>query len=220
MKFLLVDSHEIFREGLAKLLEGELSIEVVYTCRTGSEAIVKATEHDVDIIVIDIELPECDGIEAIRHIHERLPNANIIVLTYSLAEADVVSSINAGARAYLFKDIYLENLIKTVDLVGANDVIISNPMAAKILVGISTLGNRKGIAIMGNIKLSKREQTVLSLVAKGFTNKEIAANLSISENTAKVHLRNAMEKLEAHNRQQAVAYAVEKGHILGISLTK
>ena len=220
MKLLLVDKHEIFREGLAKLLESEPSIEVVYTCTRGSEAIKKATEHDLDVIVIDIELPEGDGIEAIEHIHKMLPNANIIVLTYSIAEADVVSSIKAGARAYLFKDIYFEDLTKTIGLVGGDDVIISNPMAAKILIGISALDKNKSVATLGTIKLSKREQAVLSLVAKGFTNKEIAAKLYVSENTAKVHLRNAMEKLDAHNRQQAVAYAVEKGHILGISLTK
>jgi len=110
----LVEKNEFFCEGLVKLLEHEPDIEVVRTCCTGLEAIKRANKYQPDVILIETELAECSGIEAIQHIHERLPNANIIVLTHSKAHTDLISAIKAGARAYISKDtISIENLIKT-----------------------------------------------------------------------------------------------------------
>ena len=111
LKLLLADESELFREGLAKLLEREPDIKVVCTCCTGLEAIERANEHQPDVILIDTELPECSGIEAMQRIHEGLPNTNIIVLTHSEADADLISAVKAGARAYISKDVSLEDLV-------------------------------------------------------------------------------------------------------------
>jgi len=222
IRLLLADESEIFREGLAKLLEHEPSIEVVCTCRTGLEAVESANKYQPDIILIDIGLSECSGIdtglsecsstEAIQRIHERLPKTAIIVLTCSKLNDDFVSAIKAGARAYISKDIIsLENLVKTVILVAEGEVIVSFPMTARLLLEFNSLGERKDVAKLGYITpLSERERSVLALVAQGLTNREVAATLFISEHTVKVHLRNIMEKFHVHTRQQAVALAAGK----------
>ena len=205
IKLLLADKSEIFREGLAKLLEREPDIEVVCACRTGLEAIERANEHQPDVILIDTELPECSGIETIQRIHERLPNTNIIVFTHSEAGADLISAVKVGARAYISKDVSLEDLIKAIALVAEHEVIVSPPMATRLLAEISFLEEHKNAEVGDVTLLSKREEAVLPLVAQGLTNREIATTLSISEHTVKVHLRNIMGKLHAHTRQQAVA---------------
>ena len=207
----MADKSEIFCEGLVELLEHEPSIEVVCTCCTGLEAVESANEHQPDVILIDPELSECSGIETMQRIHERLPKTSIIVLTCSELNADFLSAVKAGAKSYISKDISIENLIKTVTLVAEGEVIVSPPIAARVLEELNFLEElHKDAAKVDVTLLSKREQSVLSLVAQGFTNREIATTLSISEHTVKVHLRNVMEKLHAHTRQHAVALAREK----------
>ena len=216
VKLLLADKSEIFRAGLVKLLEREPSIEVVCVCRTGLEAAESANEHQPDVVLIDTELSECSGIEAIQRIHERLPKTSIIVLTNSEANGDLLSAAKVGARAYISKDISVENLIKAITLVADGEVIVSPPMAARLLAEFNSLEERKDAAkLEDGTLLSKREQAVLALVAQGFTNREIGTNLVISEHTVKVHVRNLMEKMHAHTRQQAVALAREKASYLG-----
>ena len=213
-KVLLADKSEIFREGLAKLLERETDIEAVCTCGTGLEAIERAHEHQPDVILIDTELSECSGIEAMQRIHEKLPNTNIIVLTHSETDSDLISAVKAGARAYISKDISLECLVKVINLVAEGEVIVSSPIAARFLEEIKFLEGHKGMAEVGGVSLpSQREQAVLSLVEQGLTNREISTTLFISEHTVKGHLRNVMGKFHAHTRQQAVVLAKEKATI-------
>jgi len=181
----------------------------VCTCHTGFEAIEGASEHQPDVILIDTELVHCSTIAAMQYIYERLPNTHIIVFTHSEADADLIAAVKAGARAYISKDVSFEDLIKTIAIVAEHGVVLSHPMALRLLAETSLLEEDKGAAKAGGVSLlSKREQTVLSLVAQGLTNKEIAASLFISEHTVKVHLRNIMGKLQAHTRQQAVALAI------------
>ena len=208
VKLLLADRSKVFCEGLVKLLESEPNVEVVGTCHTGFEAIEGAKEHRPDVILIDTELPHCSAITAMQHIYEGHPNTNIIVFTNSEADADLISAVRAGARAYISKDVSFEDLVKTIALVAEHGIVLSHPMALRKLAETSTSEKGEDKAKTGGISLlSKREQTVLSLVAQGLTNKEIATNLFISEHTVKVHLRNIMGKLQAHTRQQAVALA-------------
>lgn len=210
IKVVLADKNLIFCEGLAKLLEREPDFNVVCTCHTGLEAIQRVDEHQPDVILIAIGLVECSGLEAIRRIHERLPSTNIIVLTHSESEADLIAAIRSGARAYISKDVNPEELIEVVNLVAKGEVVVSPPMATNLLAEINLLKDHKGVAKEGGVSLiSKREKEVIFLVAQGLTNREIANNLFISEHTVKVHLRNIMEKFHAHTRQQAVALASE-----------
>ncbi len=208
LKLLLADKNEIFCEGLAKLMEREPSIEVVCVCRTGLEAAESACEHQPDVILIDTELSECSGIEAMQRIHERLPKTSIIVFTNSEVNGDLISAVKAGAKAYISKGISVENLIKTITLVADGEVIVSPPMAARMLAEFNLLEESKVATKLGDgTLLSKREQAVLALVAQGFTNREIATSLFISEHTVKVHVRSVMGKMKAHTRQQAVVLA-------------
>ena len=208
VKLLLADKSEIFCEGLAKLMEREPSIEVECVCCTGLEVIESACEHQPDVILIGIELSECGGIEAMQHIHERLPKTSIILLTNSEANGDLLSAVKTGIRAYISKDISVENLIKTITLVADGEVIVSPPMAARLLAEFSLVEEYKDATkLREDGTLSKREQAVLALVAQGLTNREVATSLFISEHTAKVHVRNIMGKMHAHTRQQAVALA-------------
>ena len=214
VKLLLADKTEIFREGLAKLLDGKHNIEVVSQCRTGLEAVESANEHLPDVILIDIELSECSGIEAAQRIHEMLPKTGIIMLAKTEADAPLIAAIKAGARAYISKDISIENLAKAVILVAMGGVVVSPPMAARVLEEFNFLEEHKNVVnFAGVTPLTKREKAVLSLAAQGFTNRDIATSLSISESTAKVHMRNLMEKFHVHTRQQAVALAGGKGAV-------
>jgi len=209
IRLVLVDKAEIFREGLAKLVESEPDIELVCTCRTGLEAVESAHEHQPDVILIDTGLPECRGVEVVQRIHEELPKINIIVLSHSETD-DLISAVRAGAKAYLSKDISIKNLIKAIFLVANGGVVVSPPMAARLLQEFNFLEEGKDATKLIAL-LSKREQAVLSLVAQGFTNREIATTLVSCENTVKVHLRNIVEKLHTHTRQQAVSLVGGKG---------
>ena len=213
IRLVLADKEEIFREGLAKLLESEPDIEVVCTCRMGLETVESAHKHQPDVILIDTELPECSAVEIVQRIHEELPKINIIVLSHSEIGDDLISSARAGAKAYLSKDTSIGSLIKAITLVAEHDVIVSPPMAARLLAEIGLLEEHKGAAKVRGSSLSKREQAVLSLVAQGLTNREIGTSLFISEHTVKVHLRNIMGKFHAHTRQHAVVLAREEAAI-------
>ena len=206
LKVCLADRSEIFCEGLLKLMEREPSIEVMCVCHKGLEVIECACKNQPDVILVDTELPECSGIEAIQRIRERLLKTSIIVLTNSEEDNDLSSAIRAGAKAYISKNISIENLIKIITLVADGEIVVSPPMAVKLFEEFKLLEGRKDVMKLVTL-LSKREHVVLSLVTEGLTNREIATTLLISENTAKVHLRNIMEKLHAHTRQQAVVLA-------------
>jgi len=209
IRLVFADKEEIFREGLAELLKNEPTVEFVCICDTGFEAVESARKHQPDVVLIGTELSECSSVEAIQRIHEGLPKTNIIVLTHSEADDDLISAARAGAKAYISKDISIEALVKAITLVADGEVVISAPMATRLLAEFSSLGESKDAEKLYAL-LSKREQAVLSLVAQGSTNREIADALLICENTVKVHLRNIMAKLHARTRQQAVSL-VRKG---------
>ena len=212
IKVLVVDKRELFREGLAKILEREPNIELVSTCSTGLECIQKATELKPDVILLDTEILECDHIEATRCICELLPETGIIILTHSEEAHDIFPALKKGAKAYMTKDVKVEDLIGAIVRVNAGEVLISPPMATKLLEEFALLSEVKETAQPKyNAGLTRREREVLTLVAKGTTNREIASILFITENTVKVHLSSILGKLHVQNRQQAAAMAIEKG---------
>ena len=207
IKVLLVDDHPLFRCGIAAVLAGRGSLEVVGEAADGMEAIEKAKELIPDVVVMDLQMPNCDGVEASEVLRRELPEINILVLTVSDKEADLFAAVKAGAKGYLLKDAEPDELAQAIIHIARGGVLVSSSMAEKLLTEFKT-GEGYREAASG---LSQREGEVLQLVAKGASNKEIAHSLFISENTVKTHLRNIMDKLHLSNRSQAAAYAVRAG---------
>lgn len=211
IRVLLVDDHVLFRKGLASLIGPLEDIEVVGEAGNGREALERARELMPDLILMDIQMPGCDGLKATQSIKEEMPYAKIVMLTVSDEDEDLFEAIKSGAQGYLLKDIEPEELFGLIRGVYRGEAPISRLTAARILeefVRLVPKELRVSISV-----LTQREREVLELVAKGATNKEIASQLSITENTVKNHLRNILAKLHLKNRVQAAAYSLREGLI-------
>jgi len=207
----LVDDHALFRQGVRSALEGESDIEVVGEARNGTEAIAKSREIMPDVILMDIYMPETDGLEATRKIMSEIPYVKIIMLTVAEEDAKLFEAIKAGATGYLLKSIDPKDLLEMVRGVSRGEAPISRMMATKILGEFSRQGRDDVACPASGGKLSPREMEVLKHLTEGASNREIAITLGISENTVKNHLRNILEKLHLQNRVQAAAYALRQG---------
>ena len=211
---MLVDRREILREGLTAILERDPDIEVIAAFASGKEAMEQVGILNPDIVITEADMPEDVYLELTHRIKEIPPETKIMVLTHAKQESALFRALKMGARAYLTKHISVDDLISTVHRVHAGEVIISAPMAAKMLDEFVLMEEKKDTGSADQAtNLSKRELEVLQLVAGGTTNKEVAEELFISENTVKGHLSRILEKMNARNRQQAVAMAMEKGII-------
>jgi DNA-binding NarL/FixJ family response regulator len=214
IKVLIVDDHTLFRRGIAAVLSNQENLEVVGEAADGLEAIEKADKLSPEVILMDLNMPNCSGLEAIQALQANKPHINVLVLTISEMEADLFAAIKYGARGYLLKKTEPEELVQAIVGIAQGGVIISPLMATKLLTEFKDLSSsveRKAVEDEDSKKLTPREGEVLQLVAQGATNKEIADALFISENTVKTHLQNIMEKLHLANRSQAAAYAIKKG---------
>jgi len=213
VKVLVVDDHALFRRGITAVLATNENLEVVGEASDGLEAIKKAEAIVPDIIVMDLNMPHCSGLEATQALQAKMPQVNILVLTVSDNEADLFAAVKFGAKGYILKNTEPEELIQAILHIARGGVIVSPIMATKLLTEFQDLevgGKREAIQETDS-NLSPREGEVLQLIARGATNRQIADSLFISENTVKTHLRNIMEKLHLANRSQAAAYAVERG---------
>jgi DNA-binding NarL/FixJ family response regulator len=214
IKVLVVDDHALFRRGIVSVLTNQEGIKVVGEAVNGLEAIKKARETVPDVIVMDLNMPVCNGLEATKTLQAQMPQAKILILTVSDSEADLFNAIKFGARGYLLKNIDPGELIQYIFHVAQGGVIISPLVAADLLTEFKRLtGTTTGVTQPSRVEeevLSPREEEVLQLVACGDTNKQIADTLSISDNTVKTHLRNIMDKLHLVNRSQAAVYAAKK----------
>ncbi|MBA7701610.1 Transcriptional regulatory protein DegU [subsurface metagenome] len=213
IKVLVVDDHALFRRGITAVLANRENLEVVGEASDGLEAIKKAEAIVPDIIVMDLNMPHCSGLEATQALQAKMPQVNILVLTVSDNEADLFAAVKFGAKGYILKNTEPEELIQAILHIAQGGVIVSPIMATKLLTefkGLEAEGKKEAIQETES-NLSPREGEVLQLIAQGATNKQIADSLFISENTVKTHLRNIMDKLHLANRSQAAAYAVEKG---------
>ncbi len=213
VKVVIVDDHTLFRRGIAAVLANQEGLEVVGEAADGLEAIEKAKKIAPDVILMDLNMPRCSGLEATQALQAEMPQINILVLTVSDSESDLFAAVKFGARGYILKNAEPEELTNAIFHIAQGGVIISPLMAAKLLNEFKdlTAGTERESAEQADANLSPREGEVLQLVAQGATNKEIADSLFISENTVKTHLRNIMEKLHLANRSQAAVYAVRKG---------
>ena len=212
IRLVLAFKREIFRNGLANLLaERAPNLELLAKCSTGQKCIQKTKELKPDIILLDTEIENCGCVEVTKSIVASTPEAKILILTISEADDDLFSTIKAGARAYISKDVTLEKLIEDIFRVCDGEVIISSPMAEKVLEEFKTLEEAKeSTGEQHEYGLSTREKSVLNLVSKGLTNREIASALFISENTVKIHLGKILGKLHVRNRHEAALLAVRE----------
>ena len=201
IRILTVDDHALLRAGIASLVEFEPDMELVAQASTGREGIEQFRRHRPDITLMDLQMPDISGIEAIIAIRSEFPDARIIVLTTYVGDVQVVRALKAGARGYLLKASVHVDLLETIRAVHAGQKRVPPDVAAEL--AMHTAGDQ----------LSARELEVLKLIAKGNANKEIAAQLSVREDTVKSHVGNILEKLAANDRTHAVTIALKRGII-------
>jgi two-component system nitrate/nitrite response regulator NarL len=213
IRVLLVDDHLLFRSGLASLIDPLEDMEVVGEAGDGREALERARELMPDLILMDIQMPGWDGLKATRLIKEEMPYVKIVMLTVSDDDKDLFEAIKSGAQGYLLKNLSSEELLEMLRGVYRGEAPISGLTAARILDEFARLAQKETWVPNSGESLTPREREVLQLVAQGATNKEIASQLFIAENTVKNHLRNILAKLHLQNRVQAAAYALREGLI-------
>jgi two-component system NarL family response regulator len=212
IRVLIVDDHELFRRGLFVVLGGDERLEVVGEAGDGEEAVALAAVLRPDAVIMDVRMPRLNGIEATRRIRELLPETKILMLTVSDDEEDLYESIKAGANGYLLKEISVQEVAEAIRAVVQGQSLISPSMASKLLDEFNSLARQAAERDrLQTPMLTSRELEVLRQVARGITNKEVAEQLYISENTVKNHVRNILEKLHLHSRMEAVMYAVRMG---------
>ncbi len=215
IRVVVADDHALFRRGLEMVLESEPDIEVVAEANNGAEAVALATEHVPDLVLMDVRMPPAEGInggiEATQAIKDQVPNTKILMLTISDEEEDLYDAIKAGASGYLLKEISIEEVADAIRSVHAGQSLISPSMASKLLTEFAAMARKdEEKQQMPAPRLTDREMEVLTLVAQGLNNRDIAKELFISENTVKNHVRNILEKLHLHSRMEAVVYAVRE----------
>lgn len=206
---MLVDDHELFRRGVKSLLAAEPDIEVVGEAHDGGEALTKAQELMPDLILMDISMPEIDGLEATRRVKQAMPYVKILILTVSDLEQNLFEAIKAGAQGYLLKNVDPEHLLDAVRKAYNGEAAISGGLAAKILTEFARRDAQPSHS--GRESLGAREMDVLRELSRGASNKEIASVLCISENTVRNHVKNILAKLHLDNRVQAAAFAIRQG---------
>ena len=209
MKVLLADDHALFRAGLASLLKA-WGLQVVGQAGHGKEAIEKAHQLHPDLIFMDINMPRPNGLEATRAIKAEHPETKVIMLTVSDDEQDLFEAIKSGAEGYLLKNLREEEFAELVSRVSRGEPVMSPGMAKKLLHEFAQLKQEQHQK-QDEAGLTDREHQVLEQVARGFTNKEMAAALYISANTVNYHMKNILGKLHARNRAEVVAWALEHG---------
>lgn len=211
MRVLLVDDHSLFRNGIASLLKSRKDMQVVGEATDGMEAIEQARKLKPDVILMDISMPKCDGLQAVKAIKEELPQVRIIILTVSDDDRNLFAAIKNGADGYLLKTIEPVELYEMLARVHRGEAPVSGVMAHKILQEFRQLKQGESGSSETAEALSPREIGILELVVNGETNSGIAKTLGITENTVKIHLRNILEKLHLQNRIQAAIFAVHEG---------
>ena len=205
-RLMLVDDHALFRSGLAALLSSQDEMEVVAQADNGLDAVKLAEEVMPDLILMDINMPGSDGLEATRIIKDRMPYVKIVMLTASDENDLLFEAVKAGAQGYLLKHLDPEQFLAELSAQLRGEASISGDVAIKIIRAFSAHDVERQ-----QTQLTARELEVLKLVGEGFSNRDIASRLYISENTVKNHLRNILQKLHFENRVQAAAYAIRRG---------
>jgi len=201
IRVLCVDDHRVVLDGLALLIGRQPDMEVVASAATGEQAVALFRQHQPDVTLMDLQLPTMTGLEAIRAIRREYPGARVVVLTMYQGDEDIYRALEAGAATYLLKDALSDELVRVVREVHAGGRPIPPNVTAQ-------LAARKT-----HPPLTPREVDVVELISKGMRNKEIAVALGITEETAKVHVKNILAKLNVHDRAAVITVALRRGMI-------
>ena len=210
IRVLIADDHPVVRQGLARLIATRREFELVGEACDGLEAVSLDQKLHPDVIVIDLNMPKCGGLEAIRLLQHNGSRAKPIVLTISENEADLLAAMKSGARGYVVKETGVQELLDAISAVSRGEAVIAAPMASKMLQEFRQ-PPAKGHKEMEESALTQRETEILGLLGQGATNKEIAGKLFISEHTVKIHVRNTLAKLHLRNRTEVAVYAAKMG---------
>jgi two-component system, NarL family, response regulator NreC len=212
VRILLADDHTVMRAGLRALLERQPNLEIVGEAEDGRQSVQLASSHVPDVVVMDIAMPNLNGVEATRRMVSKQPAISVVILSMYSDESYVMRALEAGARAYLLKDSAVSDLIRAIEAVSQGKSFFS-PKISRILAEeyVRAL-KQKGVADSYEL-LTTREREILQLLAEGKTNKEVATSLNISVYTAETHRGNILQKLNLHSTAELVLYAVRKGII-------
>jgi DNA-binding NarL/FixJ family response regulator len=206
---MLVDDHEVVRLGIKALLSNYPAYEVVAEAANADDAVSTAREYEPDVIIMDIRLPGKSGIEATKEIMDHLPDTKIIMLT-SFAEDDLLfDAINAGAYGYILKQIGSDDLINALDAIGRDEALLDPALTQKVFKRVREASRKATDEAFAT--LSDQEIRILSLISEGKTNKEIAADIFLSEKTVRNYVSSILSKLNLKTRSEAAAYAVKHG---------
>jgi DNA-binding NarL/FixJ family response regulator len=212
VRILIVDDHELFRHGVSAILKRSSDVEVVAEVENGQRAVQKCRELTPDVVLMDINMPVLDGLEATRQIKREYPNINILILTVSDTEEMLFEAIKSGASGYVLKNASPSVVIDSVKRVNAGEPVIPGNLAMQIITEFSKPVERSARSHLD--ELTVREVEVLRHLSTGASNRDIARTLYISENTVRNHVRNILEKLHFGNRVQAATYAVREGFVI------
>lgn len=215
MKVMLVDDHPLFMEGLQYVLK-TYGIEVAGTAKNGKEAVEKARLEKPDVILMDINMPEFNGLDALRIIKVEMPETEVVMLTISEADEDLFDAVKYGASGYLLKNTDSKALIDMLKDLQDGEVTFSQGLAAKILKEFKNVPQKTDCSGVQNTqKLTERQVEVLEMVARGITYKEAGERLGLTERTVKYHMARILELLHLENRAQVIAYAAKMGIVNG-----
>ena len=207
MRILVADDHSLFRDGIISLIEAA-GFEVVEQVGDGQAAVEAALHLRPDVVLMDIDMPRMNGLEALRLIKEKLPEIQVVMLTVSEDDADLFEAIKSGAQGYLLKSLNAGEFTEMLAGLQRGEAAMTRKTTARLMKGFSTSPPQQTKPVKS---LTQREAELLRLVADGLSNKAIAQTLAVSENTVKYHLKNIMQKLDVQNRTEAVTHAIHAG---------
>ena len=208
LRILVADDHDLMRRGVIALLQSRAGWEVCGEAHTGREAVAKAEELKPDVVILDISMPELNGVEAARRIRKALPNAEVLILSVHYSDQLIREILDAGVRGYMVKSDSDRDLIIAVETL-ANHKPFFTPRATEVILSnFSATGARGGKPELLADRLTSREREIVQLLAEGKSSKEVASSLCISVKTAETHRANIMRKLQLHTISELVRYAV------------
>ena len=207
IRILVADDHPVVRDGLIAILSTQPDFDVVGDAGTGDETVRKVSELRPDVLLLDLEMPDMDGVAVLQRLHELRAGARVIVFTAFDTDERILAAVRAGAQGYLLKGVPREEIFEAVRVVHAGNSLLQPIVASRLLRQVSE--ERAGAQGIGT--LTSREMDVLRLLMRGLQNKEIAAELIVTERTVKFHVSSILMKLGAGNRTEAVAIAAQRG---------